>query len=218
MHEIQKHILKKLSLAKTARYADLKPKYIDGNLFVYHLKALVKVGYVSSGSGKYSLTTKGKRYVGGISFETFSERAQPKIVNILIIKDKGKYLLYKRKRAPFTGLVGFPYGKIHLEEKVFEAAERELKEKTGLKARLHHRGEVYLTVHEEDELIEHMLCHVFTASKHTNTINSPSDIGECFWSTLEEIPKNKLIPGVKEISKLISKNKENFFEEYFLNV
>lgn len=217
MHELQRHILKKLTVNKEARYSELKPASVESNLFAYHSKNLIKVGYISTKKGVYKLTAAGRQFVDRVSFETFKERIQPKIVTLLVLQDKGKYLLYKRRRSPFIDHVGFPYGKIHLEERLSEAADRELQEKTGLKAGLKHRGDVYITVHDETELISHMLCHVFSGTKITGELKNDSSIGECFWDEVENIPKTKLIPGVTQILKLLKNNKNLFFAEYFLN-
>jgi len=217
MHEIQKHIFKKLSLVKSARYAGLKPKTVDGNLFVYHLKKLIKEKYIVSENESYRLTPKGKNLVDRVSFEIFQERIQPKIVTLLVIENKGNYLLYRRKRSPFIGSIGFPYGKIHLEEHIAEAAERELKEKTGLSANLRHRGEVYLAVYDEAELITHMLCHIFTGKNPSGELKTDSPMGDVFWGKIEDMTSNKLIPGVKQIAKLLKKNRGQFFAEYFIN-
>lgn len=226
MHTIQNQILKKLMFAKKAKYSTLKPKEIEGNLFSYHLKNLVKEDFIELKNDYYTLTTKGKQHVDRLSTLTLSTRIQPKIVTLIVLKNKGKYLMYKRKKMPFMDYVGFPYGKIHLEERVQDSAERELLEKTGLVASLKHRGEAYITVDDDTEMISHMLCHVFTGSKYREASEDERQlnkniegIGECFWSTIEEIPKNKLIPGVTQIEKLLTKNKNNlFFAEYFLNV
>lgn len=218
MHEIQIHILKKLIFSKKAKYCELKPQTTEGNLFSYHLQSLTKKGYIKLTSSYYQLTAKGKQYADRISAETIHPRIQPKIVTLLVLKQKNKYLLYKRKRMPFIDHVGFPYGKIHLEERVQEAAQRELLEKTGLKAVLKHKGDVYITVHDETELISHMLCHVFVGSKITGELSKHNPAGECFWSRVEDQPKAKLIPGVLQIEKALVKNKSKFFfEEYFLN-
>ena len=219
MHEIQKHILKKLALARRARYAALKPQGVEGNLFVYHLKALMREGYVLEEAGRYRLTPEGKRFIDRVSFETFRERIQPKIVTILAVQDgKGKYLLYRRRLAPFSGLIGFPYGKIHMEERLAEAARRELTEKTGLSADLRHRGEVYLTVHDDTELVAPMVCHVFSGKNPEGALRTDSMIGECFWEKLEDISPRELIPGVRQIARLLKKSRSHFFAEYFLGV
>ncbi len=213
MHELQKHILKTLMFSKKAKYSTLKPKEVEGNLFSYHLKNLVKENYIELIDTFYFLSPKGRQYVDTLSSETLHPRTQPKIVSIIVLKQGDTFLLYKRSKMPFINHIGFPYGKIHLEERVQDAAQRELYEKTGFTAELKHRGDVYLTIHDETELVSHMLCHVFTGTEPTGELK-----GECFWSSIEEIPKTSLIPGVSQIVKLLEKNKTKFFfAEYFLN-
>ena len=221
MHQIQKHILRTLSLKKKARYTEIKPKTVEGNIFTYHLKTLMRDGYVVLKDLKYSLSPKGKQFVDRVSFETFQERIQPKIVTILVIENKGKYLLYKRRRLPFIDSIGFPYGKIHFGEHIKDAAHKELQEKTGLTIdKLTHRGEVYMAIHDEADLISHALFHVFTGKDPKGTLREDTQIGKCFWGKLEDFNKKDLIPGVDKIMALVKKNKPTqlFFAEYFLNV
>ena len=213
MHELQKHILKTLMYSPKARYSALKPKEVEGNQFSYHLKNLLTENYIEQRDEYYYLSPKGKQYVDTISSQTLHPRIQPKIVTLIVLKQKDSYLLYDRKRMPFINHIGFPYGKIHLEERIHDAAQRELFEKTGLKAELKHRGDVYLTVHDETELVSHMLCHIFTGTKTTGELK-----GECFWSKLTDVSDRKLIPGVQQIVKLLEANKSGlFFSEFFLN-
>ncbi len=219
MHKIKKYILKRLTLTPKARYSELKPKTVEGNLFMYHLKTLMREGYVSPENNRYHLTPKGKQFVDRISFKDFKERIQPKIVTILVIQNnKGEYLLYRRKRSPFIKHVGFPYGKIHLKEHLSEAVTRELKEKTGLETKLKHQGDVYISAYDETELVSHMLCHIFTGKNPTGTLLTDTSIGECFWGKIEDIPKIQLIPGATQIIRLIKKSRGHFFDEYFINV
>jgi len=218
MHDIQKDILNKLMLSKKAKYSELKPTIIEGNLFSYHLQNLTKENFIELKTGKYNLTAKGKQYVDRISSKTFNTRIQPKIVTLLVLKDKGKFLLYKRKKMPFIDCVGFPYGKIHMEEHVQDSANRELLEKTGLQATLKHRGIVSLTVHDETELITQMLCHIFTGTKIIGSLKDDPSLNECFFAKIEDFPKSNLIPGVLQIEKLLKNSVGKFFfAEYFLN-
>ena len=210
-------------LSKKAKYSELKPKTVEGNLFSYHLQILSKDKYIELKNGKYNLTAKGKQYVDKISASTFATRAQPKIVTLLVLKDKNKYLFYKRQKMPFIDRVGFPYGKLHLEEYIEDAAKRELIEKTGLTASLKHRGVVYLTVHSENEdgeaeLVSQMFCHIFTGTKIKGNLIQNNPEHNCFWAQLENYKKDDLIPGVLQIEKILKQNKNKFFfEEYFLS-
>lgn len=216
MHKIQKHILKKLLFNQQLSYAKIKPREVEGNLFTYHLGKLIKDGVVGKYLGKYSLTSKGKRYAARISLKTMRLRVQPKIVTEIVCKNsKVEFVLYKQKRQPFIGEIGFPYGKIHLGEKIAEAAAREFKEKTGLSALLTHRGEIYSSVYEKSELVSHMLIHVFTCSKPKGKLIEANDDGEYFWGDPSTFAQDdKLMPATKEILKLLNKNSTRlFFDE-----
>lgn len=219
MHQYEGHILKKMMLGDVLRYRDLKPKDIESNLFIYHLKNLIKKGLIEKITGGYKLTATGLRFVDKISLSRFKQRFQPKIVNVVIVKNKkGEYLLYFSKRQPFYGLIGFPFGKIHFGEKLIESANRELKEKTGFSAKLEHSGAIYLRIYKNKELVSHMLCHVFLARDLQGALISDSEAGIYKWGNIKNIEKSKFIPGVLEMAKLAEKSKKYFFEELSFNI
>ncbi len=218
MHEIRREILKKLSETKKSRFSELKRKELEGNLFNYHLKGLVQDGYVIQKAGAYILTPKGKHLADRVSMTDFTERIQPKIITVIILKKGDKYLLYQWKKQPFIDHIGFPYGKIHIEERIAEAALRELAEKSGLRAKLKYRGHVYFTVHDETELVSSMLCHVFTGTQIEGELLKEFPSGTCFWGKLTDVPTRNLLPGVIQMERLVKEHPTgNFFGEYFLN-
>lgn len=217
MHYIQNKILYTLSFTDSARYSQLRPKEIESNHFIYHLKQLMLDKFVVKNTdGTYSLSTIGKSHVDRWSLATKSPRSQPKIVNLIACKNKeGEYLLYRRRRQPFIGLVGFPYGKIHLGETIKESSERELAEKTNLKAKLTHRGDVYVTIFDGSELLTHMLFHIHSGKVLAGALKPDSNIGTCFWSRVDLNKPKQYFPGFIEIYKKIRANPKNrFFEEY----
>ncbi|MDO8638731.1 MAG: NUDIX domain-containing protein, partial [Candidatus Daviesbacteria bacterium] len=142
MHPIKRQILYQLITNPFLPFSKLKSKEIESNLFIYHLKQLILEGLVKKkADGKYELTSEGIGFTDRLSLSNFKPRIQPKIITLIVCQNKnGEFLLYKRGKQPFLGYTGFPYGKIHLGEKITQAAERELKEKTGLFAKLNHRG------------------------------------------------------------------------------
>lgn len=214
LHQYERQILKKFIFAKKPRYRDLKLKDIESNLFVYHLKKLIRDGYINKTLGGYELTAFGHHYIDRLSLLSFEPRLQPKITTLIILKNKKEeYLLCKRKRQPFYGLISFPYGKIHFGEKVKEAAQRELREKTGLLANLFHRGDAYLKIFKNDKLIIHMLCHIFSADYPDDVLIVESETDSYFWEKINNIDKNKTMPGFYEILNLVSKSKNKFFIE-----
>lgn len=215
MHLLQKHILKKLTENKKLRYADLKPPRVEGNQFTYHLKTLTRQGLIAHSGPHYSLTTKGVHYATGVSFEHFFVRAQPKIVTLIVCKnDKDQYLLYTRNKQPFLGKVGFPYGKVHLGENVQEAAERELKEKTGYSSSLTHKGIMYLLVTDkEGEVIAHQMSHVFSAGKLKGEALENPLFGKIHWSSEKQLLTEELMPGVPEVLAMTKKKSGIVFQE-----
>lgn len=221
MHPIQREILYRLITNPCLPFSKLKPEEIEGNLFMYHLKQLITSELVQKrADGKYELTAEGLVFADRLSLSSFKPRIQPKIITLIVCQNKKReYLLYKRKRQPFIGLCGFAYGKIHLGEKVAQAAERELKEKTGLSAKLAHRGDVYLTTTSGGNVIASIFCHVFVGGNPTGQLVKDSEIGECFWAKPEILGSEKFMPGFEEILFLVKKRLSHlFFAEFTFNL
>jgi len=221
MHPLRKQILQQLIVNPYLPYSKLKPKETEGNLFIYHLKQLTLEGLVGKRSdGKYELTSEGKVFADKLSLETFQVRIQPKIVTLIVCQNKtGESLLYKRKRQPFLNLIGFPYGKIHLGEKVARAAERELEEKTGLRANLKHRGDVYLTTFKDNRVFTQMFCHIFEGYNPKGELKKDSEIGECFWGKVKNLSDKKFMPGFGDVFRLVKKPTPGlFFAEFIYNL
>lgn len=217
MHPLKKQIIYQLITHPFLPFSKLKPEEIESNLFIYHLKQLVIEGLIFKRiDGKYELTSEGKNFADKLSLQTFKPRSQPKIVTLIVCQNKKEeYLLYKRKREPFINLVGFPYGKIHLGETILQAAERELWEKTGLKASLKHRAEVYLTTFQKGEVLSQMFCHVFEGRNPKGELKKDSEIGECFWEKVTDLSDKKFMPGFEDVFNLVNKPKpELSFAEF----
>jgi ADP-ribose pyrophosphatase YjhB (NUDIX family) len=217
MHPIQKQILYRLITNPCLPYSKIKPSEIEGNLFMYHLKLLIQQGLVQKRpNGKYELTAEGNLFADKASLQNLQPRSQPKIITLIVCQNKqGEFLLYRRKHQPLIGLIGFPYGKIHLGETILQAATRELQEKTGLSAKLTHRGETYLTTYKDQELISQIFCHVFVGQNLQGELTADSEIGECFWAKNTKFNSDKFIPGFLDICALIKKPSDRlFFEEF----
>jgi len=162
MHIIQTNIIKALYYKPKLRYSQLRPDGVESNLFQYHLTRLIKEGFIKKEGEFYTLTAKGQTYVDKLSTKNFKTREQAKIITILAIENaNGEEAIYIRKHQPYYGHYSHPTGKIHFGESIYEAAERELKEKLGLKASLEHRGDVYVTISGKEGVITSILGHCF---------------------------------------------------------
>lgn len=214
---IQRHILRRLASHKTLRYGEMKPAHIEGNQFSYHLKTLIRLGFVAHKDRGYNLSTKGVHYSTQVNFEHFSVRIQPKIATLIVCKNNaGKYLIYTRNKQPFIGMDGFPYGKIHLGERIAVAAKRELQEKIGISARLAHKGMMYLAVTDHaGEMIAHTLFHVFLGTTDKNGASTESPLGRIRWLSEKELLAQNVMPGVPEALKMAKSTSRCLaFEEY----
>lgn len=219
MHYIEKIIISRLIKTNSLTYSALKPKNLESNHFVYYLNKLIKEKVIEKKNNKYTLAIQGLHLADRLSFKEFNPRIQPKIVTLIACKNKkGEYLLYRRKLQPFLTKIGFPYGKIHLKETIKEAAQRELHEKTSLTATLTYGGDAYIQIYEKENLISHILFHVFKAKNPKGTLKANSSIGYCFWKKIgkKDIDDKTLIPGFKEIFTLLKK-KRTFFAEFVIS-
>jgi ADP-ribose pyrophosphatase YjhB (NUDIX family) len=184
------------------------------------MKTVIDLGYVKKESTLYSLTTAGERYADRVELETFTPRIQPKIVTMIFCQNKkGEILLFRRTRSPLFNRLHLPYGKIHMGEKVTDAAHRELKEKTGLTAKLSHAGDIYVRVYYGENLVGHILHHIFRGVNVSGQLIEKIPAGTPLWANTKKIPQKEFIAGFKEIIQILSKNKKKtFFKEFDLGL
>ncbi|HEX6461811.1 MAG TPA: NUDIX hydrolase [Candidatus Saccharimonadales bacterium] len=142
-------------------------------------------------------------------------RKQPHIVSTIdITNEKGETLLFRHTFQPYLHLVGLPQGRLHFEERVAQAAERELFEKTGLKdIPLTHRGIVYIYATKQGEDISRIVANVFTGTvKDRPEVNSDERKGNAYWGKHSELTPQECMPGFLEVKALLE-GKPFFFAE-----
>lgn len=212
MHIIQKKILETLTFHEIVRFAALRPAKIESNLYSYHLKLLIKEGYVKKTEQGYTLDTKGLMYVDHVRSDNFELREQPKIITILVIENKkGEILLWRRNKQPFINTWSLPSGKVHIDDPSIEfAALREAHEKIGLDIiKPKHVGDCYIKHKKEEKIISSVFGHVFYARVEDHI--SPHIL---WWKK-----GDRLIPATEELISLARKYRTNgrFFSELLTN-
>lgn len=209
---IQYHVLIELTRHSLRRYSQLRPRDVEGNLFMYHLKGLIGEGLVEKVDGQYRLTIKGLQFVGTLSLKTGRTRKQPKILNAIICRNEaGEYLFTRWNRQPNAGLVSFPHGMMHYGEPVMNMAAHELAEKANLKATLKYRGDVYVRGMSAGILDRHMLVHLFEATAIGLADDASEEASESFWASLDSLRPEEFVPGFYEIAKLVESNPDDVF-------
>lgn len=213
MHITQVHILEILRQKSPRRYSELKPKEVEANVFMHHLKAVIKQGLVNKVETGYELTTEGGRFVIGFAKNGIRKTIQPLIlVEVAVQNEKGEWLLTKCLTEPFLDLIGFPAGRIHLGESVAEAAKREFTQKTGLVAEVQHVGNMYQQTFKGEELICHLLTHIFVGRVTSGVLDENKSF---YQGDLDLNDTKTYFPGLKSVINCIQNRPREgqFFEE-----
>jgi ADP-ribose pyrophosphatase YjhB (NUDIX family) len=215
MHPVQADTLSHLLRHPQRRFSELKPQDMDPHLFMYHFKKLIGMGLVDKQEDGYVLTREGLRHAGKISSRTLVTREQPTISTFIACQNQsGQWLLHQRAYQPFLGRKSFPYGKLHWGESLQEAATRELRDKTSLSAeKLDHCGNCYLLVQEGEELITHMLCHIFRAENLQGELRPDGEKGPCDWELVNNpADTSYYLPGFTDVFALAANPSPEFKE------
>lgn len=202
---IQNHILLELIRHASRRYTELKPRDVEGNLFLYHLQGLIKEGLVQKTDEAYTLSPKGLQFASTFSLATGKTRKQPKVLTaIACTNSQGEELLIHWHRQPNTGQVSLVYGLTHFGDTVTDMAAHELAEKAGLQAELRFLGDVYIRVWIDKEVDRHMLVHLFMATNPRPVDNAQlrPEVSESFWAKPETIASKDWVPGFWEVQQL----------------
>lgn len=211
-HHIQKYIIDVLMYRASARFSELRPPKTDTNLFTYHLKQLLKEGFLEKDDRQYRLSTKGMSYVDRVSTQDVSLRTQPKIITMLVIQNsEGELLIWQRKRQPFIDSWTLPMGKLHIEDaSVQAAAQREAFEKLGIEnAPVVHAGDCYIRVTADGEPLSTTLAHIFKFE--TDDLASSDRLQ---WVQPHKLGRYELAPAVEEIVARTFFNDPFYFEEF----
>lgn len=123
-----------------------------------------------------------------------SEREYPDsprvAVGAIVIKD-GQVLLVRRGQPPSEGLWAVPGGRVHLGETLQQAAEREIKEETGLS--IHARDPVYtfdvILRDEAGRVRFHYVIVDLMADYINGTVCPGDDAREARWVTPDELDR-----------------------------
>lgn len=211
-HHIQKYIIGVLIRQKFARFRDLRPPKTDTNLFSYHLKVLIRQGWVEKVNQGYTLSPAGLSYVDRVSIQKLNIRSQPKIISMLLIQNsEGDVLLQKRTKQPYIDTWTLPYGKTHIDDpSIRAAAEREAMEKLGLETTaLRHAGDAYIRVWLDGQILSTTLTHVFRSETDDITLTE-----SLAWVKPLQLSKRPLAPAVEAIVTRSFFGDDHFFAEF----
>lgn len=220
LYYIQTNVLKELLYKKDAKFSDLNSLQIPSDQLTFHLKQLIKLGYIKKEDSNYSLTASGLEIAGRINTENAQILKQSKVsICILPIRDSidGKEILVgKRSREQSLGKYAFFTQKVAFGETFTECCEKALLKDTGLRGDFEYCGLAHV-IRESGKFVEVdvTVIHFKATNLKGDFINKTLD-AENYWMNLDEIkniPAESKVVGFDEIiENTFSGN--TFFKEY----
>ena len=199
IHKTQLLILRTLRHSFEARYTDLmKPTGMDSDVFKFHLRKLVSLGYVTKNDDSlYKLTATGKEFSNNLSRVEPTVQKQPKLSVIIVARRAAKSQ---------------------------DAAGRELLKQAGLRAKFEVNGFYRKTDYLEtsNDLLEDKLFAVVEARYIEGDISNAWSKGENTWMDMSEYTKQDkyfdstldFISMIRDSKPYISQNATYCTQEY----
>lgn len=222
-HKAQVAILRHLLFKPEAAFSELqKATNFTSDHFNFHIKKLIEEGYVEKNDKFYKLTHKGKEYSNRMDTDENEIEKQPKVSVALTLERKNEkgereFLFQQRKKNPYFDFWGRMGGKVRWGESIIEAANRELKEETGLEAKFEYK----LLYHKRDfskvsgKLLEDKLFFCVYATEFSGQLIPEFEGGVNCWMTVKEFhAQPKRFTSVDEFVKLMDSG-ETFAEREF---
>ena len=128
-------------------------------------------------------------------------------VAVAVVVRDGEILLIERERGDYTGYWALPGGKIEQSEHVADAAERELREESGLEASF----EEYLGMVSEVFGEKQFILHVVELEAQGSQVSGGEE-GEVKWVPLESIEEEEVVPSDLKIIEEVVGGSGGYFE------
>jgi len=220
IHEIQGEILKALLLKESARFSELNTKKLSTDQLTFHIKQLLAGGVIEkTENGSYRLTIKGKEYANRFDIDSGPVKIEQQAkLGVLIMVAQGagrkrEFLMQTRLKQPFFGFRGFVTGKIKAGESVFETAERELWEETGLRAKLEHKAIQHERIFSEsNELLEDKYFYLFLANDATGELKVDFEGGKNEWFAEIDVVRGNVFYDMADLL-VLANGKQFVFQE-----
>lgn len=222
-HEAQVAILRHLLFLPQSTFSELqKATDLTSDHFNFHIKKLIEQGYVDKFDKHYKLTHKGKEYANRMDTDDNSIEKQPKVSVAITLERRNavgerEFLFQQRKKNPYYDFWGRVGGKVRWGESVIEAANRELKEETGLEAEFEYK----LLYHKRDfnkttgKLLEDKIFLCVYATEYKGELMESFEGGINRWMTVNEFHEMpKRFNSVDEFMDLMDAG-ETFAEREF---
>lgn len=131
----------------------------------------------------------------------------PKLGAIAVVRHEGRFLLVKRAKQPNAGTWGFPGGHVELGETALTAAERELREETGVVGTAHrYLTNVDVIVRNADgSVLFHYLLAAVECHYESGTPVAADDAADAGWFAPQEITSLRQSPNLQKVMEALDR-------------
>jgi ADP-ribose pyrophosphatase YjhB (NUDIX family) len=216
VHHIQKTIIDTLAVSDGRLFSQLKPEDIENKLFTYHLKQLLSDSWIEKNdTNQYRLTAFGRRrWHTKIKEEERASRAFS-VLYLVVRSETGEWLLYRRKTHPLKDKIAFVHATPEHTRTCFEAAEKQLFEKTGLRALFEWRGSGYFRTTHKNQLESYVHFDMLVAVSVSGDLTPNDDTAEYFWAKAIEIHSVDYMMHMPRLLELYNQKSAFFVDEKF---
>lgn len=220
-HHLQSEIFSRLRTAKSRRYSELRDPIMESSLFMYHLNELIRQKLVQKvGRGEYALAPAGIMLAQTFSGETGKPRQGVLGYTLLFIRsDKGRWFVLERTKHPYVGMYACISGKLHMNETLNEAVQREMADFTNGQLNtvdVEYRGYASVMI-QKGEQITHIAGPVWFADNVPEVELLPVRHGVPSWMDWKAEAYERFIPGWKEIVEMIEGGTPAYLDLAFMS-
>ena len=216
-HHIQRAIVYKLAFSEGLRFSQLKPDTLENKAFDYHLKKVIRAGYVAkSDTGRYQLTAEGQlMWRMSQQKPAQADRAYSTLLLAVQRPDDGAWLLYRRRTHPMIGLAGFMHAKPSPDADSTEVAKQTLYDQTGL------TGEFVVHAHGYFRVFRGGVVEGFThftllrGTDIQGELHQNSELAEYYWDTDPDFSAPDMLPNTQILHKMLAAPEGSFVEQTF---
>ncbi len=216
-HHIQRTIVYKLAFSEGMRFSDLKPGELENKPFDYHLKKVIKAGYVQkSEDGLYRLTPEGQlMWRMSQKKSTNADRAYSTLLLAVQRQSDGAWLLYRRRTHPMIGLTGFMHAKPSPDSTSTELAAQVLREQTGLLGKFVVHGHGYFRVFRGGLTEGFTHFTLLRCTEIEGVLIQNSELAEYYWDTDPDFAAPDMLPNMQTLHKMLQAPVGSFVEQTF---
>ena len=217
-HHLQKNIVYTLAFSDGMRFGELKPVGLENKLFDYHLKKVMKAGFVEkTADGMYRLTSEGKRVGKGALKEQsrLIDRAYSTLLLAIRRREDGAWLLVRRKTQPLRGLNGFLNAQPGADQDIVQTAAQVCRQQTGLVGDFVVHGHGYFRIYRSATLESFIHFTLLVCTDIEGDLRQNSELAEYYWDAQPDFAAPDMLPNMQTLHKMCEAPAGSFVDQKF---